>query len=276
VRSHPGRKSKNAARVGHPLLCARVGHPCFLLEGPAGASVDYDGQMRVISVNVGLPREVTWHGSSVSTGIYKEPVDGRVALRKLNLEGDRQADLTVHGGEYKAVYCYPLEHYEYWKRELPGRELLMGVFGENLTVDDSQRDGKTLEEAGLPEDRVHLGDRFEMGSAEVVVTQPRLPCYKLGIRFESDDMVRRFLVSGRTGFYLAVTREGEVGAGDEMKVLSRDPNSVSISEIVRLYTMKRFGGAEVAVVERASRVATFPESWKEYLQERVGLNRDSG
>jgi MOSC domain-containing protein YiiM len=227
-------------------------------------------------VNVGLPREVTWHGTSVSTGIFKEPVDGRVALRKLNLEGDGQADLTVHGGEYKAVYCYPLEHYDYWKRELPGRELPMGVFGENLTVDDSPRDGESSEEAGLPEQRVHLGDRFQVGSAEVVVTQPRLPCYKLGIRFESDDMVRRFLASSRTGFYVAVTREGDVGAGDEMKVLSRDPNGVSISEIVRLYTMKRFGGAEMTLVERASRVATFPESWKEYLAERVGLNRNSG
>jgi MOSC domain-containing protein YiiM len=241
-----------------------MGHPCCVLVSLRCAIFDYDGQMRVISLNVGLPRDVTWHGSSVSTGIYKEPVDGRIALRKLNLDGDGQADLTVHGGEYKAVYCYPLEHYEYWKRELPGRELPMGVFGENFTV------------VGASEESVHLGDRFSIGSAEVVVTQPRLPCYKLGIRFESDDMVRRFLASGRTGFYLAVTREGEVGAGDEMKVLSRDPNGVSISEIVRLYTMKRFGSAEVEVVERASRVAAFPESWKEYLDERVGRNRNSG
>jgi MOSC domain-containing protein YiiM len=180
------------------------------------------------------------------------------------------------------VYCYPLEHYEYWKRELPGRELPMGVFGENLTVDDSRdeegasAEEDSREEGGLLEDRVHLGDRFEVGSAEVVVTQPRMPCYKLGIRFESDDMVRRFLASGRTGFYLAVTREGEVGAGDEMKVLSRDPNGVSISEIVRLYTTKEFGDADVAVVARANRVAAFTESWKEYLAERVGLNRNSG
>jgi len=249
------RSLRMTARLGHPLLCAK---------GLAGASVDYDGEMRVISVNAGLPREVTWHGSSVSTGIYKEPVDGRVALRKLNLEGDSQADLTVHGGEYKAVYCYPLEHYDYWKRELPDRELPMGVFGENLTV------------VGASEDSVHLGDKFSVGSAEVVVTQPRMPCYKLGIRFESDDMVRRFLASGRTGFYVAVTREGEVGAGDEMKVLSRDPNGVPISEIVRLYTKKSYSSAEVAVVERASRVTALPESWKEYLQERVGLNRDLG
>ncbi len=232
--------------------------------------------MRVISVNVGLPREVTWHGTSVSTGIYKEPVDGRVALRKLNLDGDGQADLTVHGGKYKAVHCYPLEHYDYWKRELPDRELPMGVFGENFTVDDSARESQPQEEDGLPEERVHLGDRFSVGSAEVVVTQPRRPCYKLGIRFESDDMVRRFLASGRTGFYVAVTREGEIGAGDEMKVLSRDPNGVSIAEIVRLYTKESYSRADVALVERAGRVEEFPDSWRQYLYERVGLNRDSG
>ncbi len=243
--------------------------------------------MRVISVNVGLPREVTWHGTSVSTGIFKEPVTGRIALRKLNMEGDRQADLTVHGGEYKAVYCYPLEHYDYWRKELPNRELPMGVFGENFTLDDGPgeensperageagerglpEDAGRMEEAGWPEDRVHVGDRFEVGSAEVVATQPRLPCYKLGIRFESDHMVRRFLASGRTGFYLAVTREGEVGAGDAMKVISRDPNGVPISEIVRLYTGKRYSSADVATIEKTFAIEAFPESWKEYLRERV-------
>lgn len=213
--------------------------------------------MRLISVNVGLPREVTWHGASVTTGIFKEPVTRRIALRKLNLEGDGQADLTVHGGEYKAVYCYPLEHYDYWRKELPDRELPMGVFGENFTLDRS------------PEESVYLGDRYSVGSAEVVVTQPRLPCYKLGIRFGFDDMVRRFLASGRTGFYLAVTREGEVGAGDEMMAISRDPNGVPISEIVRLYTAKRYSSADVATLEKAFAVEAFPESWKEYLRERV-------
>jgi MOSC domain-containing protein YiiM len=257
-------------------MTATVGTLAFLLKGFAGVIFDYDDQMRVISVNVGLPREVMWRGSSVSTGIYKEPVDGRVVLRKLNLVGDGQADLTVHGGEYKAVYCYPLEHYDYWKRELPDRELPMGVFGENFTVDDSPREGGASEKAGLPEEQVHLGDRFQVGSAEVVVTQPRLPCYKLGIRFESDDMVKRFLASGRTGFYLAVTREGEVGAGDEMKVLSRDPNGVSIAEIVRLYTKKSYSRADVAVVERAGQVEEFPDSWRQYLYERVGRGRNSG
>jgi MOSC domain-containing protein YiiM len=223
----------------------------------AATTAGYDVQMKVLSVNTGLPRNVTWHGTTVSTGIFKRPVNKRVALRKLNLDGDGQADLTVHGGEYKAVYCYPLDHYDYWKKELPGRELPMGVFGENFTLDSS------------PEESVHLGDRFSIGSAEVVVTQPRLPCFKLGIRFESDDMVRRFFVSGRSGFYLAVTREGEVGAGDEMRVLSREANGVPVSEIVRLYAEKRYGSAEVASVKRALRVAVLPESWKEYFRERL-------
>ena len=128
--------------------------------------------MNLVSVNTGLPREVTWHNISVTTGIFKEPVGGRIALRKLNLDGDRQADLTVHGGEFKAVYCYPIAHYDYWKQELPGRDLPLAIFGENFTTE------------GLLEDSVHLGDRFSIGSAEVVVTQPRLPCYKLGIHFK--------------------------------------------------------------------------------------------
>lgn len=213
--------------------------------------------MKLISVNTGLPREVTWRGRTVNTAIYKQPVHSRIALRKLNLDGDRQADLSVHGGEYKAVYCYPLVHYEYWKREWPGRDLPMGIFGENFTLD------------GLNEDAVHLGDQFAVGSAEVVVTQPRLPCYKLGIRFEADDMVKRFFVSGRTGFYLAVTREGEVGAGDEIVLISRQPNGVPVSEITRLYASKRYGDAEMAWVRRALRVPALPQSWKEYFRERL-------
>src|SRR5258707_8888263 len=213
--------------------------------------------MKLVSVSVGLPREVIWHGRSVNTGIFKEPVTGRVALRTLNLDGDRQADLTVHGGEYKAVYCYPLEHYAYWKKELPGRELPMGMFGENFTT------------SGLNENEVHLGDRFAAGSAEVVVTQPRLPCHKLGVRFGSDDMVKKFLASGRVGFYLAVTREGEVDAGDEITVISRDANAVPVSEITRLYVLKRWGTEELASLRRALQVAALPEDWKDYFRERM-------
>jgi MOSC domain-containing protein YiiM len=214
--------------------------------------------MKIVSLNVGVPREVTWHGRIVTTGIFKDPVAGRVVMRKLNLDGDAQADLTVHGGEYKAVYCYPLEHYAYWKNELPGRDLPMGVFGENFTTE------------GLREDQVYLGDRFSVGSAEVTVTQPRLPCYKLGVRFGADDMVKRFLASARTGFYLSVTREGEVGAGDEIRLLSRDANAVPVSEITRLYVAKRFAPKDLDSLRRAMKVDALPESWKGYFRERVG------
>jgi len=213
--------------------------------------------MKLISVNTGLPREVTWHGRTVTTGIFKQPVGGRVALRKLNLDGDRQADLSVHGGAYKAVYCYPVMHYEYWRKELPGRELQMGSFGENFTLESPV------------EDSVHLGDQFSVGTAEVLVTQPRLPCYKLGIRFDADDMVKRFFASRRTGYYLAVTREGEVGAGDEMRSIRHDPDGVPVSQITRLYAEKRYNDADVVWVQRALRVPALPESWKQYFRERL-------
>src|SRR5215470_18467545 len=206
--------------------------------------------MKLLSVNIGLPREVIWHGKRVTTGIFKQPVEGRIPLRKLNLDGDRQADLRVHGGEFKAVYCYPIVHYDYWKQELPDRQLSMGMFGENFTLD------------GLLEDSVHLGDEFAVGSARVVVTQPRLPCYKLGIRFEADDMVKRFFVGGRTGFYLAVNREGEVRAGNDIVPVSREPNAVPVSEITRLYAARRYSAADVASVRRSLRVTALPESWK--------------
>src|SRR6516225_4676439 len=213
--------------------------------------------MRLVSVNVGLPRDVMWHGRTVTTAIYKQPVEGRVALRTLNLDGDRQADLTVHGGRDKAVYCYPIEHYEHWKKALMDRELPTAIFGENFTTD------------GLLENAVYIGDRFSVGSAEVLVTQPRLPCYKLGLRFQADDMVKRFLASGRTGFYLAVTREGEVGAGDEIKVIGQDPNAVPVSEITRLYVAKSYDDDDVASVRRALQVAVLPEGWKAYFRERL-------
>lgn len=213
--------------------------------------------MKLVSVNVGLPRDVLWHGRTVTTGIYKQSVEGRVPLRKLNLDGDRQADLTVHGGQDKAVYCYPIEHYEYWNKELPDRELPAGIFGENFTTE------------GLLETSVYIGDRIAVGSAEVVVTQPRLPCYKLGVRFQADDMVKRFLASGRTGFYLAVTREGEVAAGDRIETIARDPTAVPVPEITRLYVAKRYGEEEVKSARRALLVDALPESWKAYFRERL-------
>jgi len=213
--------------------------------------------MKLLALSVGLPREVTWHHRLVTTGIFKQPVSGRVALRKLNLDGDRQADLTVHGGEFKAVYCYPSEHYAYWKKELPGRDLPAAAFGENFTTE------------GLFEDSLYLGDRFRVGTAEVVVTQPRLPCYKLGMRFADDRMVKRFLASKRSGFYVAVTKEGKVGAGDEIEQLSRDPRAVPVSEIARLYVAKAYTAADVAALDRLNKVPSVPDAWKSYFADRL-------
>src|SRR5947208_11508343 len=200
--------------------------------------------MKLVSVNTGLPREVNWHGRIVTTGIFKQPIENHVAVRNLNLDGDRQADLTVHGGEYKAVYCYPVAHYDYWTRELPGQQLPMGMFGENFTTD------------GLLEDSVYIGDQFSVGSAEVIVTQPRLPCYKLGVRFQSDDMVKRFLASGRTGFYLAVLSEGDVGSGDTIEFTARDEHDVTVADIAALYARD---ADNQALLRRAVDLPALPE-----------------
>lgn len=218
--------------------------------------------MKLVSVNCGLPRDIVWRGANVTTSIYKEPLDGRVALRTLNLDGDRQSDLTVHGGKDKAVYCYPIEYYRYWSTELPGHPLPYGSFGENFTVDG-------LAQEGLAEDSIHVGDRFSVGSAEVIVTQPRLPCYKLGIRFESDEMIKRFLNSRRTGFYVAVIREGDVGAGDEMIRLSHEVDSVPVSAITRLYLAKQYDAEDAHQVRRAIAAKALPESWKTWFQEKL-------
>jgi MOSC domain-containing protein YiiM len=183
--------------------------------------------MRVLSVNVGLPREVTWRGKPVRTGIYKESVRGRVAVATLNLAGDAQADLRVHGGRDKAVYAYPSEYYELWSRERPELELGPGTFGENLTTE------------GLLDEDVSIGYRFRFGTAELVVTQPRLPCFKLGIKMWRDEFVTEFLERGLYGFYLAVTGEGHVEAGDPIVALTRDPHRFGVNEIARLYARAR-------------------------------------
>ncbi len=210
--------------------------------------------MKLVSVNVGLPREVEANGKRVLTGIFKQPVAGRVAVRRLNLEGDRQADLSVHGGPDKAVYAYPAEHYEFWRRELPEMELPFGMFGENLTVE------------GLREDEVNIGDGFAIGSAEFQVTQPRLPCSKLGIKFGRADMVKRFLRSRRTGFYLRVLKEGEVGAGDAIELLRRDPGNVTVDGITRLYALER---NNAALLRRAVELEALPQDWRAYFREKA-------
>ena len=210
--------------------------------------------MKLVSVNIGHPREVIYKGKTVTTGIFKEPVEGRIRLRTLNLDGDRQADLSVHGGPSKAVYAYPIEHYEYWREQLPGVDRPWGMFGENLTTE------------GLREDSVNIGDRFRIGSAEVMVTEPRLPCYKLAAKFGRDDIIKRFLHSGRTGFYFAVMQEGEVGTGDGIEMLSRDEHSVTVADITRLYVREK---DDVGTLRRAVQVTALPESWRAYFGKRI-------
>jgi MOSC domain-containing protein YiiM len=212
------------------------------------------GIMKNLSVNVGLPREVTWQGKLVTTGIFKEPVEGRVMMRTLNLDGDQQADLTVHGGMSKAVYAYPSEHYLYWRTELPGIDLPWGMFGENFTTE------------GLFEDAVHIGDRFRIGETEVMVTEPRMPCYKLGLKFGRADIIKRFLASRRTGFYFAVMREGMVGAGDAMELIGHEQQEISVADITRLYAFER---DDAKTMRRTIGVEALPESWKGYFRHQL-------
>ena len=215
--------------------------------------------MKLVSVNVGLPREVTHKGKTVTTGIFKEPVAGRIQVRSLNLDGDRQADLSVHGGPSKAIYAYPSEHYAYWRQELPGMDLPWGMFGENFTTE------------GLLEGLVNIGDRFRVGSAEVMVTEPRLPCYKLGVKFGREDILKRFLQSGRTGFYVAVLREGEVGAGDGIECIVRDPNNITVPDIMRLYVNRNHSKADLEMLHRVAAFEALPESWRSYFAEKIHL-----
>ena len=190
----------------------------------------------------------------VSTAIFKEPVAGRVMLRTLNLDGDRQADLTVHGGPEKAVYVYPSEHYAFWKRELPDMDLPWGMFGENFTTED------------MFETEINIGDRFRIGSAGVMVTQPRMPCYKLGIRFGRTDIIKRFLASERTGFYFSVLKEGEVGAGDEFELFDKNASGVRVVDVTRLYSSEK---QNVDLLRRAIATEALPSSWLEYFQKRI-------
>ena len=210
--------------------------------------------MRIVSINVGLPREVQGRGKMVTTSIFKAPVAGRVRVGRLNVEGDRQSDLTVHGGAEKAVYVYPSEHYAFWREALPGVALPWGAFGENFTTE------------GLLEDGIHIGDRLRIGSADFTVTQPRMPCFKLGIRFERADIVKRFLKSGRTGFYLSVSREGEVAAGDAVTLTAHDEKAISVTDIVKLYTAD---GENQELLRRASKLPALPEGWRDYFRQRL-------
>jgi MOSC domain-containing protein YiiM len=214
--------------------------------------------MKIVSVNVGMPREVVWKGMTVQTAIFKEPVNSPVTISKLNLAGDQQADLTVHGGSDKAVYAYPVEHYEHWRQELPEVSFSWGKFGENLTTE------------GLREDTLCIGDRLRIGSAVLMVTQPRMPCYKLALKFDLEDMIKRFLTSRRSGFYFSVIEEGEVRVGSEVEVLSRDPHRVTVADIGRLYLGQT---RDLDLLQRAMNVRALPVNWKAELKLRARTDR---
>ena len=209
--------------------------------------------MRIISVNVGLPRGLEWRDETVETGIVKEPVEGPVRVARLNLEGDRQADLTVHGGVDKAVYVYPSEHYAFWRQELPGVDLPWGFFGENVTSE------------GLFEGDVHIGDRIEAGSARFTVTQPRMPCFKLAFRFRRLDMPKRLLKSGRTGFYVSVQQEGAIEAGEAITLIAAPEATITVADISSLYV----GNPDQDLLRRASELTALPESWRDYFRGKL-------
>ena len=216
--------------------------------------------MELISINVGLPREVSWQGKTVSTAIFKSPVEGSVKLHTFNLDGDAQADLTVHGGVHKAAYAYPVEHYALWEQELADVKLTPGQFGENFTT------------RGLLENAVNIGDILRIGSTVIQVTEPRVPCYKLGLRFGRPDMVKRFMNSGRSGFYVSVLEEGTVEAGDTFEFVERDRNRIRVADITRLYAPEK---DDWETIRNVVELETLPDSWREYFQHRLDKHDES-
>lgn len=210
--------------------------------------------MRLISLNVARPRLTVYNGATINTGIFKQPVSGPVPLRTLNLDGDRQADLAVHGGPYKAVYAYPSEHYDFWRQELPGTNLPWGMFGENFTTE------------GLFERDLFIGDRLQIGSAIIVVRQPRIPCHKLAAKFHRHDILARFLRSGRSGFYFSVEQEGTVQAGESFEFLSREPQAIAISEMNWLFAEDTYNRD---LLEKAIATTALPEDWRDYFKKRI-------
>jgi MOSC domain-containing protein YiiM len=212
--------------------------------------------MKVLSVNVGLPRKVLFNGQTITTAIFKDPVKGPVMLRKINLDGDKQADLTVHGGVDKAVYSYPAEHYDYWRKQYPNIDIIWGMFGENFTTE------------GLMEDTVNIGDQVQIGSAKLVATQPRMPCYKLGVRFGIMEIIRRFLSSGRPGIYFKVLKQGEVKTDDKIEIIEKDKNNVTVKDIVRLY-INRDHVDNIETMRRAIKISALPEGWKYEFQQNI-------
>jgi MOSC domain-containing protein YiiM len=244
ARPYVGRvRRKNFRPIRRPPIHCR--HGCLRAAG----------SVRVLSVNVGMPREVRVAGKPVLTSIFKNPVAGRIAVRRDNLDGDRQSDPSVHGGPTKAVYVYPSEHYPFWRDQLGIDVLPWGSFGENLTTE------------GLAEDAVHVGMRLRIGSAVFTVTQPRMPCFKLGIRFDRGDVVKRFLDSRRSGFYLAIASEGDVATGDEIVVLGTPESAVSIREVLGMYVGEE--PIDRARLRVAAGLASLSKGWQAELRRRL-------
>jgi len=213
--------------------------------------------MKVVSVNVSLPIEVEFRGELISTGIFKKPVAGGVIVNKSHLSGDGQADLTVHGGEDKAVYAYSLDHYEYWQRVLRRDTLPPGQFGENLTI------------ARLDEATSCIGDHWQIGTAIFAITQPRMPCHKLGIRFNDMNMPKLFSRARRNGVYLKVLREGIVATGDEVKLLQRGVDAVYVQEILQAYMSPKLAASKQAY-RRVLRVSELSNEWRAKIAARLG------
>lgn len=212
------------------------------------------GSLQLVGIQVGRPRDLEWRGQRLRTAIVKTAVAGRVRVGRLNLAGDEQADPSVHGGPDKAVYAYPAEHYAAWRAELSDADLTWGAFGENLTT------------RGLLESDVCIGDRLRIGTAEFRVTQPRMPCSKLAARFGRADMVKIFLDSRRSGFYLAVAREGDIAAGDRIEIVARDERGLTVAQVAALYTDDE---PERALLERAALHPILPQSWRERFRKRL-------
>jgi MOSC domain-containing protein YiiM len=217
--------------------------------------------MKLISVNISLPRTVSVAGKDTSTAIFKEPVHGRIQVRTLSLEGDGQADLENHGGIYKAVYSYPFEHYDNWAQQLNRRNFVFGQFGENLTVE------------GLTEEQVHIGDVFRIGEVLLEVTQPRVPCFKLAHKMQLPQFPKLFAASGRVGYYQRVLAEGEIGAGDTIERVKAESGGMTVRALMELMYFDR---TNVASMEKAIAIPALTPSWREELQDRLSaINGDT-
>ncbi|MCJ9691629.1 MOSC domain-containing protein, partial [Rhizobium sp. PRIMUS64] len=217
--------------------------------------------VHLLSLNVGLPRDITWQGKIVNTAIWKTPVDGPRMVRRLNVDGDGQGDLAGHGGEGRAVFVYQIDSYRYWQEQLRRDEFVYGQFGENFTVD------------GLPDAEVCIGDRYRIGGALFEVTQPRVTCYRLGIRMDEPEMAALVVKHGRPGFYFRVLEEGEVQAGNEITKVASGPEGMSVFEINALLYMP---GHPRDQLERALRIPALSPGWRRSFQALIKQERKQG